>query len=147
MYLFALYLMILTDPGLQSSGTRLHWFVVVALLILEDFFDIFYHLWPIFFKCDPLFHLWPILFSVTQFSTFDPVFQVRHNLPRVTHFSKCYPFYHILSHIFLSVTRFSKYDQFFQMWLIFFKCDHYCPFITKCKLFFKCDVLTKCETF
>ena len=28
--------MILTDSGLQRSGTLLHWFVVVVLLILED---------------------------------------------------------------------------------------------------------------
>ena len=30
---------ILTDPGLLRSGTRLHWFVAVVLLILEDFSD------------------------------------------------------------------------------------------------------------
>ena len=33
---FAQYLLILTDPGLLRSGTRLHWFVAVVLLILED---------------------------------------------------------------------------------------------------------------
>ena len=31
-------LLILTDPGLQRSGTRLHWFVAVVLLILEDLY-------------------------------------------------------------------------------------------------------------
>ena len=36
---FAQYLLILTDPGLLRSGTRLHWFVAVVLLILEDFFN------------------------------------------------------------------------------------------------------------
>ena len=35
---FAQYLLILTDPGLLRSGTRLHWFVAVVLLILEDLF-------------------------------------------------------------------------------------------------------------
>ena len=34
---FAQYLLILTDPGLLRSGTRLHWFVAVVLLILEDY--------------------------------------------------------------------------------------------------------------
>ena len=33
---FVEYLLILTDPGLQRSGTLLHWFVVVVLPILED---------------------------------------------------------------------------------------------------------------
>ena len=32
------YLSILTDPGLLRSGTRLHWFVAVVLLILEAVF-------------------------------------------------------------------------------------------------------------
>ena len=35
---FAQYLLILTDPGLLRSGTRLHWFVAVVLLILEDLY-------------------------------------------------------------------------------------------------------------
>ena len=35
---FAEYLLILTDPRLQRSGTFLHWFVVVVLPILEDLF-------------------------------------------------------------------------------------------------------------
>ena len=30
---FAWYLLILTDPSLQRSGTLLHWFVVVVLLL------------------------------------------------------------------------------------------------------------------
>ena len=34
--IFAQYLLILTDPGLQRSSTLLHWFVVVVLPILED---------------------------------------------------------------------------------------------------------------
>ena len=37
---FVQYLLILTDPGLQRSGTLLHWFVVVVLPILEDLFSI-----------------------------------------------------------------------------------------------------------
>ena len=32
------FLLILTDPGLQRSGTLLHWFGVVVLPILEAFF-------------------------------------------------------------------------------------------------------------
>ena len=32
--------LILTDPGLQRSGTLLHWFVVVVLPILEDLYFI-----------------------------------------------------------------------------------------------------------
>ena len=35
---FAQYLLNLTDPGLQRSGTLLHWLVVAVLPILEDFF-------------------------------------------------------------------------------------------------------------
>ena len=35
-FFFAQYVLILTDPGLQRSGTLLHWFVVVVLPILQD---------------------------------------------------------------------------------------------------------------
>ena len=37
---FVQYLLILTDPGLQRSGTLLHWFVVVVLPILVNFLDL-----------------------------------------------------------------------------------------------------------
>ena len=33
---FVYYLLILTDPGLQRSGTLLHWFVFVVLPIFQD---------------------------------------------------------------------------------------------------------------
>ena len=42
---FVKYLLILTDPGLQRSGTLLHWFVVVVLPILEDL-SIYFAVFP-----------------------------------------------------------------------------------------------------
>ena len=82
--------------------------------------DLFFKLWPSYFKCDPFFQVLPFLC--------------------VTHFSECNFFKSY--RLFLNVTYFTKCEPCLFVWLIFFKSDLLCqasPMFWRVTHVFTCD--------